>query len=259
MASLLQRYDRFGWDYELISPLSDREASWYLKHAEKTGGPVLELACGSGRLLCRLAEAGFDVHGIDLSSTMLKIAQAHRDKLAPEARNCIRLHQMDMADFDLRSRMGAVIIADNSLRELETEERMLACLKRCRAHLRPGGRLMVSENLFDPSRFKKGVRRLRWSDPLTHPDSGLQIRRKVGIKYLEDEKVVEGVFFYKIIEPDGAETMEECPFKAPVLSIKDYESLFRKSGFTPEVFSDFQDKPYRGAGKVLCFVCKRAV
>jgi ubiquinone/menaquinone biosynthesis C-methylase UbiE len=43
----LERYDRFGWDYELHNPLSEKAVSWYAKFASDTGGPVLELACGT--------------------------------------------------------------------------------------------------------------------------------------------------------------------------------------------------------------------
>ena len=55
MTDQLKRYELFGWDYPIQAPLSDEEVAWYLKFARETGGPVLELACGTGRLLCRLA------------------------------------------------------------------------------------------------------------------------------------------------------------------------------------------------------------
>lgn len=67
------RYNQFGWDYELLNPLGDLELSWYRRFAVEVGGPILELACGTGRLLVKLAEAGHQIDGIDISETMLKI------------------------------------------------------------------------------------------------------------------------------------------------------------------------------------------
>ena len=70
----LDRYELFGWDYEQINPLTEEEFAWYLRWARKTPGALLALACGTGRLVCRLAEAGSAVTGLDLSDTMLGIA-----------------------------------------------------------------------------------------------------------------------------------------------------------------------------------------
>ena len=118
--SNLERYERFGWDYEYISPLTDNEIAWYLKFAGRTGGPILELACGTGRLLVAIAEAGFEAEGIDLSSCMLNIATKRISGLSPEVASRIRLHRMDMTTFELDRRFGLVIIADNSFSELKT-------------------------------------------------------------------------------------------------------------------------------------------
>ena len=65
MQTGLKRYELFGWDYEHHCPLSEQEANWYKRFLRKTGGPVLELACGTGRLLTCLAKEGCDVVGID--------------------------------------------------------------------------------------------------------------------------------------------------------------------------------------------------
>ncbi len=55
----LKRYELFGWDYEHHSPLSKREVAWYKRFAHRIGGPVLELACGTGRLLILIAKEGY--------------------------------------------------------------------------------------------------------------------------------------------------------------------------------------------------------
>ncbi|MCP4641528.1 MAG: class I SAM-dependent methyltransferase [bacterium] len=62
----LKRYDLFGWDVAEHNPLSEEEVAWYLHYARATGGPVLDLACGTGRLLYRMAEEGCPATGLDL-------------------------------------------------------------------------------------------------------------------------------------------------------------------------------------------------
>ena len=67
----LQRYDRFGWDYEVHSPQAPQEIRWYGKFVEESEGSTLELACGSARLLVTLGTAGHATIGMDASSAML--------------------------------------------------------------------------------------------------------------------------------------------------------------------------------------------
>src|SRR5260370_41047584 len=69
-------------DYDLIAPFYDIEhahfeedLSLYKNFAEMCGSPLLELACGSGRLLVALARQGFELTGVDSSAVMLNLAK----------------------------------------------------------------------------------------------------------------------------------------------------------------------------------------
>jgi SAM-dependent methyltransferase len=70
----LLRYDAFAWHYE--GSIGDRsvddDLTWY---ARRGRGPILELACGTGRVALSLARAGLRVLGLDLSEPMLRIAR----------------------------------------------------------------------------------------------------------------------------------------------------------------------------------------
>src|SRR5215471_14705935 len=79
-------------DYDLIAPFYDVEhthfdedLSLYANFAELCGGPLLELACGSGRLLVPLAREGYELTGVDSSASMLKLAQAALEKVGVAA------------------------------------------------------------------------------------------------------------------------------------------------------------------------------
>jgi SAM-dependent methyltransferase len=130
------RYELFGWDYPLISPLAERAVAWYLRFAKQTGGPVLELACGTGRLLARLAAEGFAATGLDLSDKMLALARQQIDALPPKDRNRVQLVRANMKDFSFHGEFGLICLADNSFRVLLAREDQLACLARVRQHLR---------------------------------------------------------------------------------------------------------------------------
>jgi len=168
----LKRYSLFGWDYPTQSPISDDEVAWYAKFARQTGGPVLDVPCGTGRLACRLAEAGYDVTGIDLSDAMLDIARKNVAALPGEVQSRVRLVKTDMSAFKLEEEFGLIIIADNSFRELTDRDAQLACLRRVREHLRPGGIFLMTERRFNSELYPNGHRVFDYGDAIINPDTG---------------------------------------------------------------------------------------
>jgi SAM-dependent methyltransferase len=250
------RYDAFGWDYTSLNPLEERAVAWYRRHAAEVGGPVLELACGSGRLLVALAEAGHEVTGIDLSDTMLALARARRDELPRHVRGRIRLVRGDMAAFDLPEQVGLIVVADNSFRSLPTREGLLRCLRTSRRHLRPGGRMLVTERRFDPSLYVDGVREHDGSEPVPHPETGAPVRRRVRVELDLERMRIHGVFRYRIGLPDGSEEEVACPFESLVLRPSDYLELFAEAGFDAALRVGFEDREDDGRDPDLCFVLK---
>ena len=108
---------------------------FYRDLACRTGGPILELACGTGRLTIPLARDGYEIVGLDASPTMLRAIQAKADL---ENLQLTTLRE-DMRRFDLGRRFPLVILCCNSLAHLTTNQDAkvaLACVLR---HLAPGG------------------------------------------------------------------------------------------------------------------------
>lgn len=102
---------------------------------------LFEPACGTGRLLFRLAEAGYDVAGNDLSEKAVAFCNARlaRRGLAGSAAVGNRAVVGDMADFRLTRRVDAAFCTINSFRHLLDEQAALAHLQCMAAALRRGG------------------------------------------------------------------------------------------------------------------------
>jgi SAM-dependent methyltransferase len=253
----LKRYELFGWEYEQFNPINEKEVDWYLRFAKSTGGPVLELACGTGRLLVSIARAGFDIHGIDLSTGMLAIAKKEISQLQPEIRARIRIHNMDMSNFRINRKFGLIFIADNSFRELNTHKEQLRCLKCVYNHLRPNGKFLITERRFDPTKYIDNRRDIPWSEPIQNPTTGDLLSRKIVVQISDDEKRISGVMYYKIITSNGKESIEECPFEGPIMLTDDYISLLFDAGFTTKVYVGYKNKKDDGKDPILCFVCEK--
>ncbi len=121
-----------------------KDVDFYLRHAKAAGGPVLELGCGSGRILVPTRRAGIDITGLDGSADMLAACRA---KLEGENLDASLLVG-DMRDFDIGRKFALVTIPFRPFQHLLDVEDQMACLKCIREHLRPGGRLIF--DVFNP-------------------------------------------------------------------------------------------------------------
>ncbi|MFW9886476.1 MAG: class I SAM-dependent DNA methyltransferase, partial [Candidatus Thorarchaeota archaeon] len=102
------------------------------------GSPILELACGTGRITLLLAEAGYEITGIDLSPEMLEIARGKLRQLPEDAQSRVSLNHGDVTNFQLDKEFATVIMPW-SFKFLLTTDDQLACLRQVRKHLADDG------------------------------------------------------------------------------------------------------------------------
>jgi SAM-dependent methyltransferase len=144
--------------YDAVQAYINREdVAFYVEEAASACGPrelatVLELGCGTGRVLLALARAGHVVVGVDQSQSMLARCEA---KLAGEPRDVrdrVTLHRADARQFTVAAPSAdgfALAIAPfRVLQHLTTAADQLRCLEAVRRHLAPGGRFVF--DVFNP-------------------------------------------------------------------------------------------------------------
>lgn len=148
---------------------------FYVEEAIQAQGPILELACGSGRLLIPIAQKGIKVTGIDSSELML---EEFRRKLASETNkmaNLVTLMHGDMLDaMDDVGEYRLVFVADNSIYHLLSERQFL-CIKKIAKHLSKGGRFII--DVYQPgdlSVFRKVDNRLEIKE-ITQSENGTTV------------------------------------------------------------------------------------
>ena len=137
--------------YDAIYADRDDAGFWRAMAAEAGGGTVLELGCGTGRVLVPLARAGVEITGLDLCAPMLERCEAKLVAETREVRERVQLVPADMTSFDLGRRFAAVLCPFAGFQQLRTVEQQLACLGRCRSHLLPHGRLVLDLPNPDPA------------------------------------------------------------------------------------------------------------
>ena len=135
------------WDgshYDLYTGAAPEDLPFYLAEAKKARGPVLELACGTGRLTIPLARAGVDMTGLDVSVPMLKRARA---KAAAEGVK-VKFVRADARNPGLKGRFGLIFIAFNSMQHLHDRVSLERFFSGVKERLAPGGRFIL--DVFNP-------------------------------------------------------------------------------------------------------------
>jgi len=117
--------------------------------AREAGGRVLELGCGTGRLLLPLAREGLCVTGLDGAPDMLDRLRAKLDGEDDAVRARVRLVTADFLDFRIEDEFGLVFLACNTANHLLTPDDAVTCFRRAAAHLRPGGLLVIDNSVPD--------------------------------------------------------------------------------------------------------------
>ena len=217
------------------------DVPFYLDCARRFGGPILELGSGTGRVMIPLAEAGYEVVGLDLSAAMLAAASAKLEK-RPGAAARIRLVESDIKNFALEQRFALVLIPARSFQFVLTPVDQRAALNCIRRHLMPGGHLVI--DLFDPNfevRFTEDFRHM-FTREVQDPVSGHRLRRTVVER---DEDRVRQLLneTLRIEELDGDGNVigsEESSWSLRWTMRQEMAYLFELSGFEPiEQYSDF--------------------
>jgi SAM-dependent methyltransferase len=139
----------FGRLYDAVPAYAGRsDTAFYMEEAARAKGPVLEIGCGTGRVLIPTARAGAQIAGIDSSRAMLDRC---REKLGAEAeaiRKRVALHEADARAFSLRRKFALITAPFRSFQHSIMMDDQLAFLNSVAKHLAPGGRFVF--DVFNP-------------------------------------------------------------------------------------------------------------
>jgi SAM-dependent methyltransferase len=171
--------------YDYVTPKSFHgDAEWYRRKAVESGGPVLELGAGTGRITIPIAEDGLSIYALDSDEGMRKAFQLKVNLLPEDVRERIVLVGGDMRSFRLEQKFNLVIAPFRAFLHNLTSEDQKACLQSVYEHLRPKGRFAF--NVFHPSLQYMAnhagalARVWRWEGEYKLEDGSLLIRSEAG-------------------------------------------------------------------------------
>lgn len=255
-------YDHTSDLYDFVVPYANRaDVEFFVALAKESRGPVLELGCGTGRVLLPIARAGVEIVGIDLSSRMLDVC---RKKLAGEdsdVRNRVQVIEGDMRQFDLNRKFALITTPFRSFQHLLTVEDQLACLRCVAQHLAPGGRFVL--DVFQPS-LRLLVDDNRVNEHGFEPEFALPDGRRV----VRSSRVPRTDFLNQVLNvelihhvayPNGLQQRLVHEFQMRYFFRWEAEHLLARAGFEVEaVYGDYQRAACGAPGaNEMIFIARR--
>jgi SAM-dependent methyltransferase len=240
--------------YDLVyGPYATGEfVAFYRRQVSRYGEPVLELGCGTGRLLIPLAEDGTTITGVDLSPAMIDLAHKKAASRGIE----LSIVSADMRNFDLGKRFKLVLLPANAMMHLVARSEVEGCLASVLRHLTDGGRFVVE--VFNPS-----VELLSSPPdaraPVTDyvdPQSGVRVVVTSEVSYDAATQINRVTYHYQQ-GTSGSETMLQ--FDMRQFFPQELDLLLTHAGFTiEEKFGDRDETAFTGSSPRQIVVCRAA-
>jgi ubiquinone/menaquinone biosynthesis C-methylase UbiE len=234
------RGDTSGWE----------DRPFYLDLISRYGQPVLDVGCGTGRLLLDYLAQGLDIDGVDNSPDMLALCRekAQRQGLTPT------LYEQWLESLDLPRHYRTILVPSSTLQLITEPEKVVQALKRLRAHLLPGGAvaasLMALRSSSDPLEFE-------WENSATRAEDGAVFRRVVRSRYDPATQLEHTEDLYQLLR-DGQVTAEELHRRSPATrsyTATEARAAFEAAGFEKvTLYSGFTFEPLKPTDEMFVVV-----
>jgi len=235
------------------------DAAFYVDLAKESRGPVLEIGCGTGRVLLPTAREGIEIHGLDNSAPMLAVLREKISRESPEVQKNITLHAGDMRDFRLNRKFALVTIPFRPMQHMFTVADQVAALKSAAAHVKEAG--LLAFDVFYP-RFERlpigigeEILEAEWS-PLHAPDT--VIRRY----YRKDsyDKINQSfslTFFFRTYRGGELVSEESEGLKMAGYTYPHLRALFLLAGLEPVAeYGSFAKAPLDNSAQEMIFLLR---
>jgi SAM-dependent methyltransferase len=227
---------------ELIHTHHNRDLEdlpFWLDLAGKADGPILELGCGTGRVLIPLAQAGYQTIGLDYDLSMLKFM---RKNIGTQLKHPPQLIASDITEFNFATHFPLIILPCNTFSTLSRDQRML-CLRCVGRHLRKGGIFAISIPNPEVLRRLPSQAVAELEDEFIDPKTGNPVQ--VSSSWQRTPRTFNVVWMYDQLLPDGKVERFKVKTSHQLISVKNYVADIEQVGLmVREIYGDFDRSTY---------------
>lgn len=250
-------YETLARFYDLEHEAITADVDMYLNFAHRCGSPILELGCGTGRVLVPLARAGYEITGLDNSPAMLARSRQRLTAQSPQVRARVNLIRADVRDFALAQRYTLAVFALNGFMHLLSLEDQLRALRCTYRHLVPGGKFILDLPHISTSLLVSSDERVAVHDEHRDPETGLPIYKWVTGSVDQAHQFQHVRFMYDQVQPDGVVKRTAVNFTLRYFFRYEVELLLDKAGFEVEgLYGSYELDAYEDPCERMLFVAR---
>lgn len=219
--------------------------------AHKLGGPVLDVACGTGTIAIRLAAQGYQVVGVDIMPEMVAWAT---QKAAAQGVS-VELLVADARAFHLQKQFPFIYMVGNAFQHFLTRADHEALLARIVEHLRPDGYFLFGTRNPSP----RNLLQARYQEPqrLTMPD-GRQLIATEEQEYDPITQIQHYTFHEHWLYPDGQQEEKVTRTALRYVYPQEMEALLFYNGLQIHAcYGSWQQEPLTATSRQMIYICQR--
>lgn len=241
--------------YDLEHDEFDEDIGFYLNMCLMIGGPVLELGCGSGRILKPLLGAGLKTTGLDSSRAMLDRARARL--VSKRERAGLTLDERSMADANQApgGPFGVVILGLNGLLHATTSTEQRALLKTAQSALKPGGQLLI--DVANPAALRdfnaEVLHEGSWSTA-----TGSRVEKFSTRRMSPAAQEIDVALWYDVASADGSIRRTHTAFTQRFVHRSELELMLELAGFSSwNLYGGYELEPFADDSERIVVVAER--
>jgi SAM-dependent methyltransferase len=246
------------YDEDYSVGLPDRgDIEFYRKYALQSGSPVLELGCGTGRILIPIAQEGIESYGIDMNREMLGVCETKARTLnLPN----VHLKFSSMDRFDYNERFSFIYIPFRSFQHLLTTEEQIRCLDLVRTHLKDDGLFIMDVFAPNINKLSRYVQTQDWEKEFSRKNAVTEnaITRYYQARADLAAQILQVTMKWEEREHDGSIVARKMgEFTLRYIFRYELEHLLVRCGFDPHIYGHFDERPYDYASGEIVAICKK--
>ncbi len=248
-ATIARYYDALNADQVDDIPL-------YLELAGTASGTVLDVGCGSGRILFPLLAAGHEAHGIELETAMLGLAEERARSLSAAARARLSLHHGNATQYAFPTRYSLILLSYNMLMHFHETATQLILLQHLRRIAHPHARLIIDLPHPGEAFASQDTDSLQHERDIIDPDSGNLIQVFSRSRLDLSAQLLDVTWTYDEIAAAGCLRRMVAKQRLRYFTRAELSLLLQISGWeVRDVYGDYDRRPYEdGCERLLAIV-----
>jgi SAM-dependent methyltransferase len=237
-------YQSIARYYDAENTDKNDDIPFYLQLAEEYGGPLLDVGCGTGRIMFPIAQAGYEIHGIDNERAMLERAEAQLQGM-PQLQKRLRFYEGDIRTFEMPTRFKLTLVPYNGMMHFHDQETQLQVLRQLRKWTRDDGILVLDLPNAGDVYASQDTEAVTLERTFLEPETGHMVMQQ-SVSYLDRvQQLMRITWIYDEITFDGTVKRTFAPLVLYYYFYSEIRLLLAQTGFeVTDVYGDLDYGPF---------------